>query len=52
MLTWAVWWLFPPIEMFDEGGVPRARRFRTWIVGVGGALVLVFVGWALDRLTS
>lgn len=43
-LAAGVWWLLPPVEMLDESGVPRARRFRKWVIGVVGALVLALIG--------
>jgi hypothetical protein len=30
--------------MFDEGGAGRARRFRKWIIGIAGALLLTVAG--------
>lgn len=40
----ALWWVFPPVEILDEGGAGRARRFRGWIFGVAGALVVGVAG--------
>lgn len=42
-LTVGLWWLYPPIEMLDEGGAGRARRFRKWIIAIIGSLVLAVV---------
>lgn len=39
-----LWWIFPPVEIFDEGGAGRARRFRKWIVTAVGALAVAIVG--------
>lgn len=39
-LSWALWWLHPPIELLDDGAVGRTRRFRKWIVGAATAVVL------------
>lgn len=51
-LLGGLWWIFPPIEMFDEGGAGRARRFRGWIFGVAGTLALALVGALLyDQLS-
>lgn len=36
-------WLFPPIELFEDGSVGRARRFRKWIIGIVGGLILAVV---------
>lgn len=36
----AAWWLFPPVEIFDDGGAGRARRFRAAIIASVGAIVL------------
>jgi hypothetical protein len=38
------WWLFPPIELLDEGQAGRARRFRKWIIGIVGGLILAVGG--------
>jgi hypothetical protein len=38
------WWLFPPIELLDEGRAGRARRFRKRIIGIVGAIVLAVGG--------
>lgn len=43
-LAAALWWMFPTVEMLDEAGVGRARRFRTWIVAVVAALVIALIG--------
>jgi hypothetical protein len=44
MLPFAIgvplWWAFPPLEMFDEGGAGRFRRFRGGIFGVLGAITV------------
>ena len=45
-----IWWLFPPVEIFDEGGAGRARRFRVWIFATAGALFFAVAGSALYDL--
>jgi hypothetical protein len=44
LIGFAGWWLFPEVEILDEGGVGRARRFRTGIIALVGALIVAIVG--------
>jgi hypothetical protein len=51
-LAAAFWWIFPRVEIFDEGGAGRARRFRVWIVGIAGALIVGVLGsFIYDQVT-
>lgn len=48
----AGWWLFPPVELLDEGDAGRFRRFRVAVFGAIGALVLGVIASAVYAAIS
>lgn len=48
------WWLFPPVELFDEGQAGRFRRLRVRVAATGGTVLLALLaayvyGWLHPR---
>jgi hypothetical protein len=43
----ALWWMFPTLELLDEGGLGRFRRFRAKFFATVGALILALVAAGL-----
>jgi hypothetical protein len=43
----ALWWMFPSMELFDERGAGRFRRFRGWFFATLGGLILAVASAAM-----
>lgn len=47
LLSVALWWLTPDLELVERGQPTRLRRWRALVIGAGSTIVLSLVGTAL-----